>query len=193
MKNNSALRLLLACVVALLPFSQTARAQTTPYLSDDEIRMLSNEISGDRAFEHIRWLTHWHRDSGMEGYFKARDYVQQAAKEAGLEGVRFVEQPLDGPNYTARSAELWMVEPVEVKLADIGEHNVYLADMSRDADVRAELIWIGDASEDALKGLDVKGKLVLTSNQPAPPCRPSSMARAPSASSPSPPPRTRTP
>ena len=166
MKKNSALRLLLACVVALLPFARPARAQTTPYLSDDEIRMLSNEISGDRAFEHIRWLTHWHRDSGMEGYFKAAEYVQQAAKEVGLEGVRFVEQPLDGPNYTARSAELWMVEPVEVKLADIGEHNVYLADMSRDADVRAELVWIGDASEDALKGLDVKGKIVLTSNQP---------------------------
>src|SRR3712207_7671912 len=51
-----------------------------------------------RSFEHIRWLTHWHRDSGMEGFFKARDYVMQAAREAGVDEVRFVEQPLDGPN-----------------------------------------------------------------------------------------------
>lgn len=141
-------------------------AQTTPFLSDGEIRMLSNEISGDRAFEHIRWLSHWHRDSGMEGYFKAAEYVVKAAKEAGLTDVRFIEQPLPGVNYTARSAELWMVEPVELKLADIGEHAVYLADGSHDADVTAGLVYIGDASVESLKGLDVTGKIVLTSANP---------------------------
>jgi hypothetical protein len=125
MKKNVA-RLLLCCALTIVPLAPVCRAQTTPFLSDGEIRMLSNEISGDRAFEHIRWLSHWHRDSGMEGYFKAADYVMKAAKEVGLEDVRFVEQPLPGVNYTARSAELWMTEPVELKLADIGEHAVYL-------------------------------------------------------------------
>jgi hypothetical protein len=165
MKRTLAPALLLALSLALLPAVKVC-AQTTPFLSDEEIRTLSNEISGDRAFEHIRWLSHWHRDSGMEGFFKARDYVMQAARDAGLEEVRFVEQKLDGPNYTARVGELWMVEPVELKLADIGEHAVYLADMSRDADVTAELVDIGDGTEEALKGLDVKGKLVLTSGPP---------------------------
>jgi Zn-dependent M28 family amino/carboxypeptidase len=165
MKRTLASALLLALGLALLPPFKV-RAQTTPFLSDEEIRTLSNEISGDRAFEHIRWLSHWHRDSGMEGFFKARDYVMQAARDAGLEEVRFVEQKLDGPNYTARAGELWMVEPVELKLADIGEHAVYLADMSRDADVTAELVDIGDGTDEALKGLDVKGKIVLTSGPP---------------------------
>ncbi len=137
-------------------------AQTTPFINESEIDMLANELSGDRAFEHIRWLTHWHRDSGTEGYFKAADYVIQAAKEAGLTDVKFIEQPMEGANYTAKSAELWMTEPVEVKLADIGDHAVYLADGSHDADVTAELIWIGDASKEALKEVDVKGKIVLT-------------------------------
>jgi hypothetical protein len=59
-----------------------------------------------------------------------------------------------------------MVEPVELKLADIAEHAVYLADMSRDADVTAELVDIGDGTEEALKGVDVKGKIVLTSGPP---------------------------
>lgn len=144
----------------------TLFAQTTPFLSDDEIRMLQNEISGDRAFEHIRWLSHWHRDSGMEGYFKAADYVIQAAKEAGLEDVRFVEQVRQGPNYTARTAELWMIEPVELKLADMADHAVHLADGSSDANVTAELIWIGDGSAKVLDSLDVKGKIVLTSASP---------------------------
>lgn len=166
MKRTLALSFFLVINLMLSPLASVCRAQTTPFLSDDEIRMLSNEISGDRAFEHIRWLTHWHRDSGMEGFFKARDYVMQAAREAGVDEVRFVEQPLQGPNYTARAAELWMVEPVELKLADIAEHAVYLADMSRDADVTAELIDIGDGTEASLKGLDVKGKIVLTSGPP---------------------------
>src|SRR6185369_15295741 len=148
-------RSVLVCLALLLSGYQLSFAQSTPFLSDEEIRMLTNEISGDRAFEHIRWLTHWHRDSGMEGYFKAAEYVMKAAKEAGLEDVRFIEQPLDRPNYTARSAELWMVEPVEVKLADIGEHAVYLADGSHSADVKAELVWIGDATVESLKNIDV--------------------------------------
>lgn len=150
----------------LLLGGKTSHAQTTPFLSDAEIRLLQNEISGDRAFQHIRWLTHWHRDSGMEGFFKAVDYVVQAAKDAGLQDVQFIEQKLDRRNYTARAAELWMVEPVEVKLADIGEHAVYLADGSHDAEVTAELIWIGDGSQDALKDLEVTGKIVLTEANP---------------------------
>ena len=166
MKRTLALSAFLVINLVLAPALNLCAAQTTPFLSDEEIRMLSNEISGDRAFEHIRWLTHWHRDSGMEGFFKARDYVMQAAREAGVDEVRFVEQPLQGPNYTARAAELWMVEPVELKLADIGEHAVYLADMSRDADVTAELVDVGDGTEAALKGLNVKGKIVLTSGPP---------------------------
>jgi len=149
-------------VCSLLIVCIRLNAQPLPFLTDDEIRMLANELSGDRAFEHIRVLSQYHRDSGMEGFFKAADYVMQAAKEAGLVDVRFIEQTMDVPNYTARSAELWMVEPVEVKLADIGEAAVYLADGSRSANVTAELVWIGDANNDTLNGLDVKGKIVLT-------------------------------
>jgi hypothetical protein len=149
----------------LLSFTIPVFSQSTPFLTDDQIRMLRNEISGDRAFEHIRVLTQWHRDSGMEGYFKAMDYVEQAAKDNGLQDVSIIKQPLDG-NYTARSAELWMTEPVELKLADIGDHALYLADNSRDADVTAELVWIGDASDAALANLDVKGKIVLANANP---------------------------
>ncbi len=164
-KRNLAAFLMIS-LMTLAPFAPLCHAQTTPFLSDTEINMLANEISGDRAFEHIRWLSHWHRDSGMDGYFKAADYVVQAAKEAGLTDVRFIEQPLPGVNYTAKSAELWMVEPVELKLADIGEHAVYLADGSHDADVTAELVYIGDASEASMKGLNLAGKIVLTSANP---------------------------
>ena len=166
MKRVVSILLALLCAVPLLPLSNVSYAQSMPFLSSEEIRLLTNEISGDRSFEHIRWLSHWHRDSGMDGYFKAADYVVQAAKDVGLEDVSFVEQPLPGVNYTARSAELWMVEPVEMKLADIGDHAVHLADGSHDADLTAELVWIDNATRETLKNMDVAGKIVLTDGQP---------------------------
>ncbi|MDH4091818.1 MAG: M28 family metallopeptidase [Cyclobacteriaceae bacterium] len=144
----------------------TGLAQETPFLNDVEIRMLINELSGDRAFEQIRVLTQWHRDSGMDGYFKAADFVVDQARKAGLEDVHFVEQPLEGPNYTAIAAELWMTEPISIKLADIGDHALYLADGSHDADVTAELVWGGTGSKADLEHSDVKGKIVLVSGSP---------------------------
>jgi len=160
-------RWLLFFLVIFAALSRAAVAQTTPFLSDEEIRMLQNEISVDRSFEHIRALSRWHRESGSEGYFKSVDYVLDAAKAAGLEDVRFVEQPLTSQSYTARAAELWMIEPVEIKLADIGDHALYLADGSHSADLTAELVWIGDGSAATVKDIDVKGKIVLTSSSPS--------------------------
>ena len=160
--------ILLFSFVTLFCCARVVPAQETPFLSQDEIRMFINEISGDRAYEHVRWLSHWARERGSDGYFEAADYLVKAAKEAGLEDVKFIEQPARGSGgaYNARSAELWMIEPVEVKLADIGSHVLYLAINSYDADVTAELVWVGDGSEEALEGLDVAGKMVLTSGQP---------------------------
>lgn len=160
MKNKLLLTLLFSCSIL------TTYAQQTPFLSDDEARMFINELSGDRAFEHIRVLTRWHRDSGMDGYFKAADYIVAEAKKAGLEDVKFVEQTRGSANYTAKSAELWMVEPVEIKLADIGDHALYLSDGSHDADVTAELVWAGTGSQEDLKDLDVAGKIVLVNGNP---------------------------
>src|SRR5687767_7096128 len=131
-------RTLIRCAAALLllfSINMPAFAQTTPFLTEDQIRMLRNEISGDRSFEHIRVLTQWHRDSGMGGYFKAMEYVESAAKENGMQDVSIIKQPFEGTNWTAKTAELWITEPFELKLADIGDHALYLADNSRDADV----------------------------------------------------------
>lgn len=156
----------LSQIIALFVLLSPCYAQETPFLTDAETRMLINELSGDRAFEQIRILTQWHRNSGMDGYFKAADYIIEEAKKAGLEEVRFIEQPQNSPNYTAKSAELWMTEPIAIKLADIGDHALYLSDGSHDADVTAELVWAGTGSMADLEGLDVEGKIVLVNASP---------------------------
>ena len=61
-------------------------AQSTPFLTDRQIQLLSNEISGDRSYEHIRVLTRWHRDSGMEGYFKAAEYIKASKTKKPVVG-----------------------------------------------------------------------------------------------------------
>ncbi len=161
----------LKCIIVLFTLIITTFSQSTPFLTDDEIRMLRNEISGDRAFEHIRILTQWHRNSGMDGYFKAMDYVAEQAKKNGLEDVKIIKQPYNDSNgnprnYTARSAELWIISPFELKLADIGDHALLLSDNSRDANIEADLVWIDDASLETLKNIDVKGKIVLANANP---------------------------
>ncbi len=153
----------LSCLCLWLSLSAGLWAQSTALLNNDEINMLVNELSGDRSFEHIRVLSRWHRDSGMDGYFKAADYIMESAKSAGLEDVQFIEQRLNHPNYTARRAELWMVEPMEVKLADLGDHATILADGSSSADTTAEVVWIGDEEAGNRMDTDLRGKIVLTS------------------------------
>ena len=89
MKITKGSKFLSVCL--LLALTLPVFSQSTPFLSDEEIRILRNEISGDRAFEHIRVLTQWHRDSGMDGYFKAMDYVAEDAKTKRFAG-RFDHQ-----------------------------------------------------------------------------------------------------
>jgi len=104
----------ISLVFLFLVFNQFLAAQETPFLNHDERLMLINELSGDRVYEHIRILSQWHRNSGMDGYFKAADYIIEQAKKAGLEDVKFIEQELGSANYTPLSAELWITSPVEL-------------------------------------------------------------------------------
>ena len=52
-------------IIIIFTASFMAYAQKTPFLTDEEFRMLVNEISGDIAYEHIRLLTQWHRASDI--------------------------------------------------------------------------------------------------------------------------------
>jgi hypothetical protein len=143
-------------------------AQQSPFLSDQLYRVLVNEISGDIAFEHVRWFTHYHRPTGgSEGFEAVARYVEQKARDYGLEDVRAFRMA-GGQSWTAKLGELWLIEPVERRLAFSPEVAVSLADFSRPADIKsAELVDVGDgAAESDYAGKDVAGKVVLTSGSP---------------------------
>jgi hypothetical protein len=95
-----------------------AAAQQSPFLPDQIYRVLVNEVSGDVSYEHIRWFTHWHRPTaGSEGFEEVAKYIEQKAKEYGLEDVRRIDIRSDGPAWKVKSAELRVVEPFERRLA----------------------------------------------------------------------------
>jgi Peptidase family M28 len=158
--------LLVSCLAAMsvLVLPTEGRGQTSPFLPEPRYRALVNELSGDRAYENVRWLTHYHRTGGSADFFAAAEWIRKAAAEAGLEDVRLVRQAYRDRSWSCRSAELWLLEPDERKLADYREVAVSIADESRTTHVTAELVDVGAGEAEAdYQGKDVKGKVVLAS------------------------------
>ncbi len=153
-----------ALLVSSLTWPVAAAAQTSPFLPDSRHRDLVNEISGDRAYEHVRHLSHFHRTEGSRDFFAAAEYIRGAAEAAGLEDVKLVRQGWDGHGWSCRSGEAWLLEPDAAKLADYGEVAVSIADHSRTTHATAELVDVGaGTAEGDYLGKEVKGKVVLAS------------------------------
>ena len=87
-----------AAILSVLIFSMISgvllQAQETPFFSEKQIKTLVNEVSGDRAFEYIRWLSHFHRIMGSQEYLKAAQWIADKAKEFNLQDIRIEDQPL---------------------------------------------------------------------------------------------------
>jgi hypothetical protein len=154
---------LLGLAAALL-VPVAALGQTSPFLPDPLFRHLVNELSGDRAYENVRYLSHFHRTGSSKDFFRAAEWIRKAAEEAGLDDVKLVRQKGGGPAWSCTSGEAWLLEPEEIKLAAYAEVAVSIADMSRTTHVNAELVDVGaGASDKDYEGRDVKGKVVLAS------------------------------
>jgi len=139
-------------------------AQTSPFVDGALYRDLADEISGDRSFENVRHLTHFHRTGGSRDFFAAAEWIRGAAVEAGLEDVRLVKQKARQPGWSCRFGEAWLLTPERTKLAAYGEVAVSIADNSRTTHVSAELVDVGVGTAEAdYAGRDVKGKVVLAS------------------------------
>jgi hypothetical protein len=153
--------------MVLLAVPATALAQTSPFLPDDVYTALVNEISGDRAFEHIRHLSNFHRTDPGPDFWAAAEYIRDAAERGGLEDVRLVRQAWDGHPWSCRSGEAWLLGGEPVKIADYGAVAVSIADHSRTTHVTAPLVDVGEGtSASDYEGLEEKGRVVLAAGSP---------------------------
>ena len=141
--------------------------QTSPFVDEKVERLLSNEISGDRAFETERITTQWHKPSGSDGFFAVAHYVEQQARAAGLSDVRWIDQVAQSAAWTPLRAEAWLISgegaaAKETRLGSYAEAKTSIADFSRPADVTAELVDVGSGEKASdYAGKNVKGKIVL--------------------------------
>jgi aminopeptidase YwaD len=123
-----------------------------------------NEFSGELALRHVEILS-VDRDRQKEEFseqFMETEYVSRQAELYGLSDVTVDFFP-SGEIWDAVEAELWIIEPVKKKIAGLEIVPEALASGSRDADVTAEVVYVGPGREEDFKGKNVKGKIVMGS------------------------------
>jgi len=160
------LRILLAGLFCALPLQVVA--QSTPVVPEKVWKALENELSGDIAFDLLRYLTLYHSpNGGSEGFRQEIAWVEAKAREVGLDDVRVLWLKSSTRGWTIRGGEAWVIEPEELKLGDVRETPLRVATNSRTTDTTAELIDVGAGTRDPdYEGKDVKGKIVLASGGP---------------------------
>lgn len=130
--------------------------------------MLIAESSGDRAFQHVIEMAAYNRPRTAEEYSETLNestYVVNLLRLYGLEGVE-IERFGKTTTWNGIKATLLEISPGYDKLADYNDLPLLLVSGSMSADVEAELVWVGDASAALIDGMDLDGKIALTSASP---------------------------
>ena len=138
-------------------------AQELPVLDPMYTQLILQEVSGDAAYEHIRFMTQFHRPGGgADGLWAVAEYYEEKAREIGLVDVSLIKQNYSGQPWNATFADLWIVQPQPERIASTLQSVLHLADYSRAADVAGELVDVGAGTAEDLANVDVAGKIVLT-------------------------------
>lgn len=162
------------CVLAPV----VALAHTPPLLPEGEVAALANELSGETAKRNLEGLARLHRQRGSQGFHAAAELIADRARAYGLADVEILRFETDGKRMygTQRARRGW--DATEGDLSEVSDGRstliasfaaspVALAEDSESADVTAPLVDVGDGTSEAdYAGRDVRGKLVLVSEQP---------------------------
>src|SRR5690349_414621 len=144
-------------------------AQQYPLLDSLKTNLITAEISGDAAFDHIRALSPYHRPQGSDTLYLAAQYVERMARAFGLDSVALIMQPSKRLTWNPGTSDLWLVgadgAPLE-RIASSIQTRLHLADRSRPADVTAALVDVGTATVAELDAARVAGKIVVARGGP---------------------------
>src|SRR5262245_58138545 len=107
----------------LAGIAAAALGQQSPFLPEATYNKMTNEISGDIAYDSLRSLVMYHAPTGeSQGFLDEAQWVEARAKSYGLEDVKFIPLPTwksspgAGQNWTLIGGELCLVEPRVIKL-----------------------------------------------------------------------------
>ncbi len=126
------LRLTLCVSVLCLGAVRTAPAQELPILDPAVARYILQEVSGDAAYEHVRFMTQFHRPGGgADGLWRVAEYYETKARALGLTDVRLIKQADDRRPWNATFADLWLVEPAPERVASTLHMRLFDATLHR--------------------------------------------------------------
>ncbi len=154
--------------LATLVLTANLLGQKSPVVPEDVWQALANEISGDIALEDVRHLTRYHSpNAASEGFRQSAEWIAGRAREVGLEDVKMLSSKAPTRGWTIHGGAAWIVEPFELKLGDVRETPLRVADNSHSVDVTAELVDVGEGDDETdYENLSVEGKIVLASGDP---------------------------
>jgi hypothetical protein len=96
-----------------------------------------------------------------DGTFYETQYIYDQLVYYGLPGADLVRLP-GGQVWDGVKGELWETNPIRQKLASYQDLRAALANGSTDADVTAQLVWVGMGTPEEIDRADVAGKIVVT-------------------------------
>lgn len=134
MQSGRLAALALLCALAL---PRAARARTYPLLDPRTTELITAEVSGDAAYDHIRVLSAYHRPQGSDTLYVAAKYAEGKARAFGLEGVRLLMLASSRATWNPGTSDLWIVGEHPERIAGSIQNRIHLADRSRPADVTA--------------------------------------------------------
>jgi len=157
-----------AIVFALAILSTTGQLLPDQYktmLQEAIMDEIIGESSGEMAMNHLIEMSGYNRDR-LENEFATTffeaEYVLKMLKKYGISDPKIERFP-GRQVWDGIKGELWEISPNRTKIADYDDLRAVLASGSRNADVEAELEWIGAGSEEDFTKADVSGKIVVTS------------------------------
>ena len=145
---------------------------TPPVVEKATFDAIATVFSGERAQEHVRAITRYHRIQGSPMMEAAAEQVVLAAlRDAGIEG-RLEAFPSDGSTryqtwlsplgWDMRGGELWVEGEAPLRLCRYDDVPMCVSTYSKGGTWSGELVDVGAGTRESdYAGLDVKGKVVL--------------------------------
>jgi len=174
-------RRIILCLMLGVMAVGSSFAQVVPneIVRRDILEKIQGEVSGKICYERIRDLSVFNKWYGSDDMEKAALQIVAKLKDYGV-GDAHVERFEVGPDtyywmqkpyaaWNCRQGELRMLEPRRELLASLDADYTCVLVNSRDADVSAEVIYVGQGIEARdYEGKDVRGKFVLAYGDPWP-------------------------
>lgn len=152
-------------LTAALPLAAQEREDRT-LLTQAQMTAIINEVSGERAMQHVLSLVPWQRVRLPEEYngpYRESQVVAELARQYGYSNVTIETFGNPGTAWQPTVGELWMTTPKLTKLFDLHDLALSLASLNANGDFTGELVDVGPGRAQDFEGKDVKGKFVLAS------------------------------